>query len=272
MQLLYRINRAGTTVVVATHDAQMVDRMRRRVIELQGGRDRPRRGRRPVRAARSRRPRSSALLRRRHTSARDPAPATTPATDALGFFLREALRSLRRNAVPRFAAMASVLVTDARPRRLHPGRAGHDGRGQRGARQGARRRLPARPTPAEADVERVRRVLDEQDPVRRQGRVRLQGAGLHAGEASATRRPTSCWAPTRCPTPSASRPTARTTSMSCATRWRPAPSGRAHASRPGDRRGQEPARRHDEDPHGHARGEAQHGGAGRAARRRPRSC
>jgi cell division transport system ATP-binding protein len=38
MQLLYRINRTGTTVVVATHDSSMVDRMRRRVIELQGGR------------------------------------------------------------------------------------------------------------------------------------------------------------------------------------------------------------------------------------------
>ncbi len=38
MQLLYRINKAGTTVVVATHDAHMVDRMRRRVIELQSGR------------------------------------------------------------------------------------------------------------------------------------------------------------------------------------------------------------------------------------------
>ncbi len=38
MQLLYRINRTGTTVVVATHDSHMVDRMRRRVIELQGGR------------------------------------------------------------------------------------------------------------------------------------------------------------------------------------------------------------------------------------------
>ena len=34
MQLLYRINRTGTTVVVATHDNAMVDRMRRRVIEL----------------------------------------------------------------------------------------------------------------------------------------------------------------------------------------------------------------------------------------------
>jgi cell division transport system ATP-binding protein len=38
MQLLYRINRTGTTVVVATHDHQMVDRMRRRVIELSRGR------------------------------------------------------------------------------------------------------------------------------------------------------------------------------------------------------------------------------------------
>jgi cell division transport system ATP-binding protein len=38
MQLLYRINKAGTTVVVATHDSHMVDRMRRRVIELQSGR------------------------------------------------------------------------------------------------------------------------------------------------------------------------------------------------------------------------------------------
>ncbi len=29
----------------------------------------------------------------------------------LGFFLREALRALKRNAVPSFAAMATVLVT-----------------------------------------------------------------------------------------------------------------------------------------------------------------
>ena len=37
MQLLYRINRTGTTVLVATHDEAMVDRMRRRVIELREG-------------------------------------------------------------------------------------------------------------------------------------------------------------------------------------------------------------------------------------------
>jgi cell division transport system ATP-binding protein len=38
MRLLYRINRTGTTVVVATHDAAMVNKMRRRVLELSRGR------------------------------------------------------------------------------------------------------------------------------------------------------------------------------------------------------------------------------------------
>jgi cell division transport system ATP-binding protein len=38
MQLIYRINRTGTTVVVATHDREMVDKMRRRVVELRDGR------------------------------------------------------------------------------------------------------------------------------------------------------------------------------------------------------------------------------------------
>jgi cell division transport system ATP-binding protein len=38
MQLLYRINRTGTTVLVATHDHAMVNKMRRRVIELAKGR------------------------------------------------------------------------------------------------------------------------------------------------------------------------------------------------------------------------------------------
>ena len=37
MKLLDRINRAGTTVVMATHDREMVDSMRRRVIALEAG-------------------------------------------------------------------------------------------------------------------------------------------------------------------------------------------------------------------------------------------
>jgi cell division transport system ATP-binding protein len=38
MKLLDRINRTGTTVIMATHDNAIVDAMRRRVIELDGGR------------------------------------------------------------------------------------------------------------------------------------------------------------------------------------------------------------------------------------------
>jgi cell division transport system ATP-binding protein len=38
MQTLYRINRTGTTVVVVTHDRELVDKMRRRVIGLDSGR------------------------------------------------------------------------------------------------------------------------------------------------------------------------------------------------------------------------------------------
>jgi cell division transport system ATP-binding protein len=37
MKLLDRINRTGTTVVMATHDAAIVDQMRKRVIELETG-------------------------------------------------------------------------------------------------------------------------------------------------------------------------------------------------------------------------------------------
>jgi cell division transport system ATP-binding protein len=37
MKLLDRINRTGTTVLMATHDAAIVDSMRRRVVELEGG-------------------------------------------------------------------------------------------------------------------------------------------------------------------------------------------------------------------------------------------
>jgi cell division transport system ATP-binding protein len=38
MQLLYRINRSGTTILMATHDREMVDKMRKRVIALEEGR------------------------------------------------------------------------------------------------------------------------------------------------------------------------------------------------------------------------------------------
>jgi cell division transport system ATP-binding protein len=37
MKLLDRINRTGTTVLMATHDQSIVDQMRKRVIELANG-------------------------------------------------------------------------------------------------------------------------------------------------------------------------------------------------------------------------------------------
>src|SRR6187549_1264700 len=37
MPLLYRINRSGTTILMATHDREMVDKMRKRVIALESG-------------------------------------------------------------------------------------------------------------------------------------------------------------------------------------------------------------------------------------------
>ena len=38
MQLLHRINTAGTTILMVTHDREMVDKMRKRVIQLEEGR------------------------------------------------------------------------------------------------------------------------------------------------------------------------------------------------------------------------------------------
>jgi cell division transport system ATP-binding protein len=38
MQLLYMINRSGTTILMVTHDREMVDKMRKRVIALEEGR------------------------------------------------------------------------------------------------------------------------------------------------------------------------------------------------------------------------------------------
>lgn len=38
MQVLSRINEGGTTIIVATHDQRVVDRMRKRVVAIEGGR------------------------------------------------------------------------------------------------------------------------------------------------------------------------------------------------------------------------------------------
>ena len=131
MRLLYRINRTGTTVLVATHDHTMVDKMRRRVLELSHGRivrdeatglyasdETTREFARRMRSPSTRppgldgaaydrdgdgdrRPRRSRRARVRGRAVRI----------SLRFFVKEALRALRRNAAPSFAALATVLVT-----------------------------------------------------------------------------------------------------------------------------------------------------------------
>ena len=92
MRLLDRINRTGTTVVIATHDAALVDWMRRRVVELDQGtvvRDQAR-GVYGIDAsdrARSRGPRSaarrscSATLRRLHRPGDRDQPLAQPPDD-----------------------------------------------------------------------------------------------------------------------------------------------------------------------------------------------
>ena len=49
MRLLDRINRTGTTVVMVTHDSNIVNQMRRRVVEIEERQDRPRPAPRRVR-------------------------------------------------------------------------------------------------------------------------------------------------------------------------------------------------------------------------------
>ena len=61
MQLLYRINRAGTTILMVTHDREMVDKMRKRVIALEEGASHATSGAAGTRA--NERPHATALLR-----------------------------------------------------------------------------------------------------------------------------------------------------------------------------------------------------------------
>ena len=211
MQLLYRINRTGTTVLVATHDHAMVDKMRRRVIELTEGRIV-----RDEAAGLYTARRDHARVRRPHARRRAPIPtldptaapaASTRRTDAmkLGFFLREAMRSMRRNAAAELRRAGHRARDDARARRVHPDRPGDERR-----RQQVRGRVLVDvylKTDATAGRRRARaRELLDDDAARQDGRSSSPRRRPTRRSASATRRPTSCSAPTRCPTPSASLP------------------------------------------------------------------
>ena len=81
MLLLERINRTGTTVLMATHDHSIVDSMRRRVIELEHGQARPRRGPRRVRG-RAVRPPTYFFPRRRNENRLRRSARSSPACGA----------------------------------------------------------------------------------------------------------------------------------------------------------------------------------------------
>ena len=162
MQLLYRINQTGTTVLVATHDVAMVDKMRRRVIELADGKI-VRDEQAGAYAARE----NDARVRRPHAERTGLRPI---------FFLREAHPGAQAQRHPELRRHGHGARHRARARRLPPGRAGHDGRGQRGPQQGDRRRLPQ--GRRQEGGHRARRAAAEGRAAGRQRRVHLQGAGL----------------------------------------------------------------------------------------------
>ena len=93
MQLLDRINRTGTTVVVATHDEVLVDKMRRRVIELSNGRMVRDQARRRVRLRRLR------------------ARGGLNVAVSVDYVVRETASNLWRNRLMTIAAVLTVAVS-----------------------------------------------------------------------------------------------------------------------------------------------------------------
>ena len=116
MQLLYRINKAGTTVVVVTHDREMVDSMQRRVVELYEGRV----VRDEVSGGYTEESTTEFGLRMQAEMGVGPEGQTqtnghdhglAALMSRLIFFLQEALRALRRNGAPTLAAVVTTVVT-----------------------------------------------------------------------------------------------------------------------------------------------------------------
>ena len=252
MQLLYRINQTGTTVMVATHDVAMVDKMRRRVIELRRRQDRPRRAGR-----RLRRPREHARVRHPHAER----PGMRPV-----FFLREALRALKRNAIPSFAAMATVLVTVLVLGVFLP-----VVQATTGAANEVRNKVIAdvylKADVKQADIDRVGRLLKAEPLVGNvefiskeqalQDREEAQPEGVRAARL----QPAAGHLPRH--------PGQAGRHRQAQGRARAAGPGRRHdGRRPRDRRGPEPRGGHEQDPLGDARREDHDGAAARPAGRR----
>ena len=213
MQLLYRINRTGTTVVVATHD-------KRDGRPHAPPRDRAvhgrvsRRGIRPLRGDEP--PGVRVLLR--------------GSSMRFGFFFHEALRALTRNAVPSFAAMATVLVTVLVLGVFIPVVQATTGAANEVRSARDRRRLPEDANAKPADVARVRGIIENETPhVKRVEFVSKEQALRRRAQGATAAPTTSCSAPTRCRTRSASLPTSRTTSPTIRNALAPLPAvRRAH--------------------------------------------
>ena len=186
------------------------------------------------------------------------------------FFLREALRSLGRNAMPSFAAMATVLVT-----MLVLGVFIPIVQATTGAANEVRGRLLLdvylKTDATAADVERVRQKLVATPNVKRVEYVSKQDAY----QAERKRNPEAYQLLGANPLPDTFRVTPDQPGHHRRAARRAGPGlhrRRAGGHRHVDRPGQEPPRRDGQDPVGHARGEADHGPAGRAADQPPRCC
>ena len=132
MRLLYRINRTGTTVMVATHDQAMVDKMRRRVLELSHGR--------VVRDE------AAGLLHADETTRDLAQRLRAPATRPPGVESGDADRILPARGDSRDAAQRRAELRgagdrardDAGARGVHPDRPGDQRRGQHASAAGSR--------------------------------------------------------------------------------------------------------------------------------------
>ena len=195
MQLIYRINRTGTTVIVATHDNEMVDKMRRRVVELREGRIVRDERVRPLPPRRVDDRVRDPPARRAGRGRRGPPQLACASASSSGGPPRPAaqLRAGARGAADRAAHRA-------RAGRVHPDRPGHHGHRQRGAQPRRRRRLReglrhrVRPDRRSSASSRPRPASSRSSSSRRTRRC-----GSSATRSTTPRTRSSCSAATRCP-------------------------------------------------------------------------
>ena len=223
MQLLYRINRTGTTVVVVTHDREMVDKMRRRVIALDDGR--VVRDQAAGMYADDESTSEFAAPRPRRAGRRRRASPRVLAMSRVFFFIGEGLRALRRSAAPSLAAIVTIAVTVLLLGVLIPVLQATEGKTEE-VRDQVGLRSSSTTTPTQAGDRRARDADRRTIPHVAVGRLRLQGRGAEdprrAARGQGRGRPDEQLpgSATRCRPPSTSSPTTPTTSRRSAPRSR----------------------------------------------------